>query len=547
MSESLVMTQRLRGAAENIPAWWPVALWAGILFAGFLPLLASLGIERWNQPHYQFFPLMILAAVYVGWQRVQEIPSHQVTPGSKTLPGVLLTLSFLMFLAAAAWWSPYLAAVSSLIALIAVAWYLGGGGVLRVLVPAGALLALIIGPPVGIMESFLQSLREWAVWSSSVPLIWLCIPHLMTGTVIEIPGSRLLVAEACSGINSMMAVMGFTLVLAFIRRRSPAIIAALIAAGLVFVLWANMVRIAGGTWLKAVWDVDVLSGEIHMWASLVLFSVCMSLVFSMDELIVLAQRWREARQWRFRGGAAPIPTEAAPEPQLAITQPYSFQISRGMWCLAVIFALLGAAQIVTIATHGGAKRWVFRPAGVSSLRAGAAFTGSANVVGWERSASAERLLNQPEREGKQSQAWVYQQGGVNAVVAIDYPFPGYHDLTICYRNGGWDIEDEKEQRPAAGAFSVVRTGRLNEHGYLWFAATDEEGQWTEAPKAGVGARLVERFGKTGKASTSDTTYQIQVWAQTYTPLTEAQQGQLEQLFLAVRQDLAKQVLSQLQK
>ena len=251
---------------------FPIAagLWVALLLAGFLPLLIRFGTDQWYRPHYQFFPLMIVAAAYVGWQRLQEMPVRHFAPGSRLLSRVLLGLGLVILVAAAVAWVGRLAAVATLIALTGATWRFGGLRVVRALAPSGVLLALIIGPPDGITYTLLQSLREWAVLSSSVALVWLHIPHLMTGTVIEIAGSRLLVAEACSGINSMMAVLGFTLVLGFIRRRSPAVTAILALTGVVFVLWANMVRIAGGAWLKSVWDIDILSGDVHTWASLVL-------------------------------------------------------------------------------------------------------------------------------------------------------------------------------------------------------------------------------------------------------------------------------------
>jgi hypothetical protein len=46
------------------------------------------------------------------------------------------------------------------------------------------------------------------------------IPHMLTGMIIEIPGQRLLVEEACSGINSVLSMTSACVFYAMWQRRS---------------------------------------------------------------------------------------------------------------------------------------------------------------------------------------------------------------------------------------------------------------------------------------------------------------------------------------
>ncbi|GEM_PF-2825993 len=513
-------------------AAWP---WIALLFVGFLPLLARFGVERWLQPHYQFFPLMILAAAYIGWQRLQEMPAGHFAPRVRALSTVLMVASFVLLVTATAWWTAYLAAVAALLALVAVVWFLGGLPMLWTLAPSLVLLAVIVGVPIRVEAALLTQMRVWAVGSSSVALIWLRIPHMISGTVIEIPSSRLLVEEACSGINSMMAVLGFTLVLGFLRRRSPAVTAILTGAGVIFVLWANMIRIVGGAVLKAVWSVDILSGGAHQLASIVLFTVCMGLVFSTDELISLVQSWREARQWRFRGGSPPSEQSVTTRPQIG-ARAVHLRITWGLWLTAAIFTVVGAAQVVHGVKRGAWGILMTYGLSVSGLREGAVFTVPPTIGRWERLDINGRLTTPPESFGVRSMAWSYRQDDVSAIVALDYPFQRYHELTSCYTGAGWTVDDSaiKAQADGAGGFAVVSVRRLYERGYLWFASMDETGNWMEQPSTTVPDGIIRN-------------YQIQVWVPTTREVSAQQQQQLEQLFLAVRQDLARQVLRQLQK
>ncbi len=529
---------------NRLPAPPRLWVWPLLLLAGYLPLLIRFAAEQWARPQYEFFPLMLFAAGQLAWQRSREVPPRRRSAGVR--PMVLLIVALVLLLAASVLWSGRMAAISTLIALAGVAWHLGGVRMVRAMVPSAILLAVIIGLPVGMDEPFLQWMRELAVSGSGRVLDWLRVPHLVTGTVIEIPGSRLLVAEACSGINSLMAVLGFTLVLGFWRRRSPRVMAGLVVAAVGFVLWANMLRIAGGMWLKSKHHIDVLSGDMHQWASVILFCIAMALILHTDLLVSVVSRWIADHMRRLQSELNPRPLPQrtpAPAPPRTLTP---VPATRGLWAVAMCFALVGAAQVANAAARGGVGYWIGGGSARSSLRANAEFSLPQQVGNWQRSDAAGRLIAQPEIEGKQSRAWAYQQDKLTAVVAIDYPFAGFHDLTVCYRNAGWGIQQQALKQPAAEAFMTVRGARLNESGYLWYALVDESGRWMEPPKTSAVDRLADRLHHLGRTDWNAPAYQVQVWVQTYGPLTDQQQQDLSQLFLVTRQELARQIPTQLE-
>ena len=327
-------------------ARWPLCAWAVLLLAGYAPLLIRFAREQWGREQYQFFPLMLVAAGWLAWQRLGELPSDVLRRGRTWVTALLLSAGLAIFVAAGVFWSGRVAAISAWVTLIAIGHHLGGRLALRALTPSLILLALVIGPPVGSDEPLLQSLRELAVAISNGVLMLLNVQHLTTGTVIEIPGSRLLVAEACSGINSMMAVIGCTLVIGFSRRRSAGVIAMLLASGVLFVLWANIVRIAGGVWLKTTWDIDILSGDAHQLASVALFLVCILLVLCTDEAAgLLRMLWTgEADSELLEEPEPASPTHAGP------------LVGRPLWGMAILFAALGLGILGYAQTHGGLSR-----------------------------------------------------------------------------------------------------------------------------------------------------------------------------------------------
>ena len=517
-----------------------VLLWGALVAIGFAPLLYRFGGEQWAVPHYQFYPLLLIAAGFIAWQRIHEIPGDLRMRGSALVTHLLLAAAALVLIGSAIIWSGRMAAGGACIVLAALAWHAGGRAMVRALVPAGVLVALIVGPPVGMGETLLQRLREVAVWASSHVLVWLGVIHMETGTIIEIKSQRLLVSEACSGINSMMAVLSFTLVLAFLRRRSVPHTLGLIGMAVIYVLWANTARIAGGVWLKVNNDVDILAGAGHEGASIILFAVCMTLVMSTDVLIRLVRPYLRRHRIRRRSNSQPevsVVWVQAPFP--------SFVLTRGMWVGAAVFALVGFAQIGNASVNGGLGAWI-RGSGSPTIKPDAFFELPPKIAGWERAVDAEELLAPPEIEGKRSQSWAYRNGGNTVILAIDYPFMGYHDLTLCYRNAGWQVKQLLRENDAQGnGFASADLMRLSERGYFWYSVLNERGEWVQPPRRDAIGRILDRLEHTGPPTWSAPVYQVQVWVQRYEDLSDQQQKQVQDLFLAARQQLAQQVLTQL--
>src|SRR5204862_2406378 len=104
-------------------------------------------------------------------------------------------------------WSPWLGSLAAMIGLVGVIWLLGGQKLLRCMSPALLLVLTIIPPPLALDTRFAEQLRVLAVnWSSHL-LDLLGVTHSQSGNIIELPGQKLLVEEACSRINSVLVTM----------------------------------------------------------------------------------------------------------------------------------------------------------------------------------------------------------------------------------------------------------------------------------------------------------------------------------------------------
>lgn len=260
---------------------WVISL----VLLGGLPLTADFLRGLNDRPQYEFYPLLLLAISWLTYERWgQRFFNRQSRPSSVAMfsngAGIsLLALATYLYLRWLAW-------PAFLLLLAGAVWQLGGWGLFRRLVPCFVLLLTILPPPAHYDQLLLTELQRLAVLGSS-RLLDLCdVPNLISGTTIEIPNHRLLVEQACSGINSVVSIAAFTLLYAFMLRRRVWRIVALLPIAVGFVLFVNLIRIVLGAILLTR-GIDLLEPSVHAAVSFVMFLIGLGLTLSADQLLEL--------------------------------------------------------------------------------------------------------------------------------------------------------------------------------------------------------------------------------------------------------------------
>jgi exosortase len=499
-----------------------------LLLAGPFPMLVQLGRSLWEREQYQFFPLMIVGAAAVAWDRWQDLPRRSLRRGSPAVAGALLALALLVLAMSAALWVRSMSLVATLFILTAIAWRAGGPSLLRTLWPSLVLLAIIVPPPTGQEQLVTLRLQHLAVTVSCRLLDVLRVANMQAGNVIEIPGRRLLVEQACSGINSLMAVLAFTLLYGFYLRRPLRRLAVLLPVAVLFVLGGNVVRITAEAWMLVQCHVDVTGGFSHQLLGLALFGACVALVASMDALL---------------GGAAGGPP--APRPAAAVgggSPPVSLA-TWPAWVAAATFAVAG--------TWIGARVW--HAWASPTLAESATFDLPPSVAGWQQVTAGAMYVERPQTEAAKSTVWQFRRDDAFASVALDYPFTGYHELTTCYHESGWTVRSEAAD-PAEG-LTRATMAKPDGDAYLLFTQVNESGRPVGSVPAPdprtLWGRLYNRLAIVRQVSVSErfalggASYQVQVLLQSAGVPTAEQRRAADELFHAVRGQLTTQLLAQL--
>lgn len=522
-----------------------------IALGGFGPLMAQFFYNLWQFDTYQFFPLALVGGTFLIARGVHEA-RRPFKPRSLWLRTPLLLAILGVLAPASVLWSPWLGAAAFLLAMLAASWWFGGWRLLREILPGWLVLLTVLPPPLKLDARFAMLLQEWATAGSSRLLGLLGIPHLLTGLIIEIPGQRLLVEEACSGINSVLFMTSACVFYAMWQRRPLIFLGLLYALTIGCVLAGNLVRITSGAWVLFHFQIDLFAGWKHEALGLVLTAFYLGFIVVADALL--------ERLFTSKTHYRTTEADENPEPVLA-----GWSFSGGIRFVTVLLAILGAVQLV--------RGWDFhfrkenaRRINPAWMDGTAKFTLPQEIDGWRLVSDVKPVPKRAAFEdGVYSHIWQYQKVSTLATISFDYPFFGYHDVTVCYRNAGWKIGDTKLQRASSDnamvpCMEVVleREGSLKAD--LLYSTVDETGVWLEEPgkrspydaegkalqEGNIASRLTHRMRQmpyANEAYDDAINYRIQILAAARGGLGSEQRQQVESLFRQARVLIADQFIT----
>jgi exosortase len=454
---------------------------AAVIVVAHAPLLAVQAQRLWLKPHYQFFPLALVGSAILAVERLRQ--PGPVSPGSPLYSYFLAGFCWLLLAAAELVDSSWLATVAAVALGPTLLYALGGKTLLQRSLPAWILLLLVIPPPFNWDNRLVVGLQHVTTQWSSKALDLLGVYHVMSGNVVEIAGRRLLVEEACAGVNSLFSVLACTLFFVFFTRRPFLRGVLLILATIAWVLLANVARVVAVAYLSSVWGIDVAEGWRHDALGFLLFGVALCLIWSSDRLLLLLSPAR-ARVQRVTNGLGEKEVQTSDGPAMAPEQPKG---GLGCWLLAAAYSLI-------ILAHFG-----LRDANAADIDSGPgvvaaciphlkADTLPAQFETWQQKAFGHDTRNPGSAYGEFSTFWTYRRGNLAAVFSLDHPFSDWHELPECYTSQGWTIEDESFHRlktggtDSAGAFVEVRLARPGyRSGHLFFCLVNDHGAFLDPP------------------------------------------------------------------
>lgn len=251
--------------------------------------------DWWNDPEAGHGLLLAPAAVWLAWKKgLVEERAPAVGLGL-----LILVAAVLVRLASELAAELFTMRVSMMMAIAGLVVYYMGFRQARAWWLPLALLVLSVPLPELIRSTLALPLQFKASALGADLLEWRHVPVRLAGNVIQLPGHRLFVTEACSGLRSLTALLSLALLMGGIWLRAPALRAALLVAAVPIAIVINGLRVFLTGFLVYFVDPKLGEGFMHLTEGWLLFVVSFALVAVAAYLFSLADRW-----WSNRKAAA---------------------------------------------------------------------------------------------------------------------------------------------------------------------------------------------------------------------------------------------------
>jgi exosortase len=274
------------------------ALTIAVTLGIFAPILFYL-VRHWKQvPDYSHGFLIAPLAIYFAWERREALGR---TPIESSWWGVVpLALGALALAIGRLGVELMAMRTGFVLTLIGLVLLLLGRRVFRGLAFPLLFLFLMIPLPQSLVNTLTFPLQLIASDLAMAPLYWLEIPALREGNIIHLADKQLLVAEACSGLRSLMALGTLGIVFAYFFRKNMIERIVIVASALPIAILVNAFRVALTGYLTHRFGDVAAEGVLHQTEGFFTFGLAFALL--LIEAWLLKMFW--PRSWRRprRGG-----------------------------------------------------------------------------------------------------------------------------------------------------------------------------------------------------------------------------------------------------
>lgn len=274
--------------------WWPVGL--GLL-ALYVPTFVSVAGTLWQQEEHAHGPIILAVALWLGWRERHALSLDAADAGARGVGVGLVAFGLLCYVLGRSQDVVALDVGSLLPVLGGTLLVAGGWPALRAFWFPLLFLVFMVPIPGVILDALTGPLKQSVSQVAESLLYAAGYPVARTGVVLSVGQYQLLVADACSGLNSMFSLAALGLLyLHLMKYRSPMRNAILLASILPIAFVANIVRVMILVLVTYHFGDAAGQGFAHGFAGMVLFVVALLLLFGLDAVLGLADRLFRARR-----------------------------------------------------------------------------------------------------------------------------------------------------------------------------------------------------------------------------------------------------------
>jgi exosortase len=273
-------------AASRVWPWSALGRMAllGLLLVAIYHDIGLRLVRQWyDDPDFYHGFLVPLLSAYLAWDRRAEwlpLPARPNPWGAALLGAGLLML--MLGLGGA---ELYLQRTSFIVVLAGLVLLLAGTAILRRLAFPILFLLFMVPLPAIVINAVAFPLQLLAAKTATFCLFNLGIPVLREGNIIALAGTRLEVAEACSGIRSLQALLALGSIFAYFSQSQPWKRWTLVVLSVPIAITANALRVSGTGVLAQYWGAAAAEGFYHTFSGWLIFVVALLMLLGCGALL----------------------------------------------------------------------------------------------------------------------------------------------------------------------------------------------------------------------------------------------------------------------
>jgi exosortase len=243
-----------------------VALW----LLAFVPVYPSLTEEWFGHSDNSHALLVPFIAAFFVWRKRHELYSAKVR--ASPWGALILSLSLMVYLLSYAGGLAFPARVAMVSSLFGLVWFCLGGGFIRILAFPILFLLFMVPVPYSLMNLVSMPLQLTATRVSAALIQHCSIPVFREGNMLFFAHTQLEVAEACSGIRSIMSLMMLGFVFSNLSGNAWWKKATFVAMAIPIAMLGNIARITGTGMLAHFYGEKFARGFLHEFSGMVVFA-----------------------------------------------------------------------------------------------------------------------------------------------------------------------------------------------------------------------------------------------------------------------------------
>jgi exosortase len=291
VAESMVLdfsSQPIR-LATRLSQQWPVLLLSTMLFLLYLPVLLGL-IRQWSaDPNYSHGFFVPILTGYLIWRKRRDLACVPIHPSASGTVCVLLSVGLLFLGTLGAEF--FLQRFSLWLMIVGLLLYFLGWPKLRVILFPIAFLLFMIPLPAIIYNEIVFPLQLLTSrFATGCLQMARLVPVAREGNLLVLPNSTLEVAEACSGIRSLISLLAFSFGYAYFVEPSLIIRSLLVLATIPVAVATNAFRLIITAFSVYHFGPDAAEGVPHAMCSYVIVVTAALLLIVVHVALTSTQR-----------------------------------------------------------------------------------------------------------------------------------------------------------------------------------------------------------------------------------------------------------------